>query len=121
LEHEYEILNYTGHLLKLAHQTGNEIFEVTFPAVGRARISSRQRELEVIRDKTGLLIPLLEIEERNAVDLPERKDRTIYIVSSVVSNFTEGRDDIVSPSRTERDNNGRAIRSWALSKAKRGI
>ncbi len=89
------VINLTPHKITVIVEDENcnpHVFD--FPPSGNvARVSSSQVEVARVDD-----IPVVKTEFGDVENLPESKDDTIYIVSSLVAQAVAGRrDDVVSP------------------------
>lgn len=102
----YELVNLTGQEIYLAG--------VHLPSMGHAKVHSHHIEVERIV-VAGLEVPIFEVMEEEIQNLPEPHHGTLYIVSGVVA-FAARRADVVSPSKAQRDRQGRVIGAQALSR-----
>ena len=97
MPNEYKLRNLTGHPLTLSE--GNK--GIRLPSEGRARIDSSINEDGDILVE-GLSIPLLRLQERTIIGLPEPEEGVIYVVSGIVATAAQ-RQDVVAPSRVVRE------------------
>jgi hypothetical protein len=101
--------NYTGHKLIITIPPKS----LTLKSEGRARIDSDIKEMGRIEIE-GLSIPLLSLQERAIVDLPEPEEGVIFIVSGIVATAAQ-RSDVMAPSRiTREEGSGRVLECKAL-------
>lgn len=114
---ETELRNYTGHPLTIT--VGNK--SIRLKSLGRARIDSGVEEKDSI-EVEGLKVPLLLLQERRIINLPDPVEGVMYVVSGIVATAAQ-RDDVVAPSRVLRESKGRVTECRALiipSPMKRG-
>jgi hypothetical protein len=112
------LVNLTGHPLTLMNELGGR---VELPVEGKARVRAKMQPAfrgELAR--SGLVIPVLDIEEQEIVGLPHRIAGVLYVVSGVVGSLAGklGRRDVVSPGRVRKDRHGRVIGAQALVRVK---
>jgi hypothetical protein len=96
-------------MVKFVNLTPHEIVEMTaelrFPSEGIARVS-----VEYMTNSEINGIPLFEAKYGEVEGLPEPKERTIYIVSSLVLGAVKDtRSDVVAPGELVRDDLGKPI------------
>lgn len=64
----------------------------------------------------GISVPLLTVTPADVIDLPPPTDDTLLIVARVIADSAPGRDDLVVPYNTVRDNDGTVIGCRALAR-----
>ena len=108
-------INLTPHTITLLDEHGNEIFDL-----GGVNPPPRVEEV-----KTG--VEEVEVNGNNAFKiytsknigvngLPAPQEDTYYIVSRIVAEYAEDRDDLLVPDEFVRDSNGRIIGARAFKK-----
>ncbi len=105
-----KFINLTPHALNIKLEDGNVL---TIEPSGKvARVAA---ELEKVCVINGIKMTKAHLGE--IVDLPDSKQGVIYIVSSIVREAikNKGRDDIVSPGKLIRNNEGHPIGCDGLS------
>lgn len=61
-----------------------------------------------------VIVPVLDIHENDVIGLPPPEPGVLYVVSGIVASNVNGREDVVSPGRMERDRDGNVRRAKAL-------
>lgn len=112
-DHVYELVNLTGHPLTMT----DGWLSSRLKSEGRARVTGRVDMVErvLLCEQIGgeYAIPILEnVESQVEGLLPPVKGR-LYVVSGVVAARTNRRD-VLTPSRIERDKNGKVVAARAL-------
>ena len=97
-----DIKNLTPHSIVVI--LSNDIRYVITPSDSVARCSS---STEVIGEVNG--VPLTRTIYGEVVGLPQPKENTIYIVSTLVAQACPNRDDLFIPNEIVRDTNGKII------------
>lgn len=97
-----DIKNLTPHSIVVI--LSNDIRYVITPSDSVARCSS---STEVIGEVNG--VPLTRTIYGEVVGLPQPKENTIYIVSTLVAQACPDRDDLFIPNEIVRDTNGKII------------
>lgn len=109
------ILNCTPHSLIFVDDAG-KVIRVIEPSGILPRVSST---ISVVGDIDGIPDEVTSYGE--VVDLPEKQDDTILVVSAMVAARLPGRDDIRIPGRQVRDDQGRIIGCRSLSNPNGGV
>lgn len=97
-----DIKNLTPHSIVVI--LSDDIRYVITPSDSVARCSS---STEVIGEVNG--VPLTRTIYGEVVGLPQQKENTIYIVSTLVAQACPDRDDLFIPNEIVRDTNGKVI------------
>lgn len=112
-----ELRNLTGHHIVYENDVGDTLF---LRSKGKARIDSKMDTEEVVVMR-GTAIPLLSVQEKKVVDLPEPQEGVLYVVSGLVGSFVGGdRGDVVVPSRVRRNGSGGVDSCAAFIRVKKG-
>ena len=106
-----EIINKTPHTINIICNDGTKIsLEPVLPA---PRVSSHNvvTATYTVTDGNGLAHEIVRESPvfGEVVDLPEKKEGTIYIVSMLVASRANNRTDLVSPGRQIRNSSGQVI------------
>lgn len=109
------ILNCTPHSLTFVDDAG-KVIRVIEPSGILPRVSST---ISVVGDIDGIPDEVTSYGE--VVDLPEKQDGTILVVSAMVAARLPDRSDIRIPGRQVRDDQGRIIGCRSLSNPNGGI
>lgn len=109
------IINCTPHALTFVNNAG-EVIRSIAPSGILPRVSSA---VTVVGDIDGIPDEVTSYGE--VVDLPEKRDDTILVVSAMVAARLPDRDDIRIPGRQVRDDQGRIIGCKSLSNPNGGI
>lgn len=104
------IINLTPHEVSFVDAEGTIVLSVE-PSGTVARVSSRTVQ-------TGTLngLPVTQTEFGEVQDLPEQKDGTVYLVSSLVAQRVPERRDVFIPAESVRDSAGRIIGCRSLGR-----
>lgn len=104
------IINLTPHAVSFVDANGTTVLTVE-PSGTIARVSSSIT-------KTGEIagLPVTETVFGDVQDLPEQKDDTIYLVSSLVAQRVPDRKDVFIPAESVRDSAGRIIGCRSLGR-----
>lgn len=109
------IVNCTPHALTFVSNAG-EVIRSIAPSGILPRVSSA---VTVVGDIDGIPDEVTSYGE--VVDLPEKRDDTILVVSAMVAARLPDRDDIRIPGRQVRDAQGRIIGCQSLSNPNGGV
>jgi len=131
-----KIKNLTPHAVNLVGEDGKVL--ATFPSEGLIRLSQKSEVVGYLAlDKEGAVmlplkdlplkegfedsdgvkyIPITETSFGQAEGLPEEREDTIYIVSSLVCQAYPDRRDFYIPDQTVRDSEGRIVGCRSLSR-----
>jgi hypothetical protein len=109
------ILNCTPHAISFVDDNGKVVRTIE-PSGILPRVSST---IAVIGDIDG--IPDEVTSYGQVVDLPEKRDDTILVVSAMVAARLHDRSDIRIPGRQVRDDQGRIIGCRSLSNPNSGV
>jgi len=105
-----KLVNLTPHKINILLGAG---ISLEIPPEGNpARLSVRSEERDPIEDGR-LTIPVSTHEVTGIEGLPEPADDTVYIVPLVVAQYAK-REDVMSPARLMRDENGQPIGCMGL-------
>lgn len=96
------IINLTPHAINLVRD--GQVVETIHPSGTIARVSMTT---EIVGEVNGFEVRRNVYSE--VVNLPERVDGTIYIVSALVAQAAKGRDDLMITDGSVRDVDGRII------------
>ena len=99
-----DIINLTPHSISFVGDDGSTIITIE-PCGSLARVSAST-------EKTGAVINGIPVTRTvyGAVEgLPEPKDGTVYVVSSIVAARCPDRDDVFIPNESVRDSEGRIV------------
>lgn len=107
------VVNLTPHPLRLVGADGR-IAELA-PAGAPARVAVGTTE-QTLLDIDGVRVPLLEEQPAEVMDLPDPEPGTLYVVASRVRDALPHRQDLVSPTRFQRDESGVIIAAEALAR-----
>jgi len=120
------LVNLTGHSIVLEGTWA----DVRLAASGKARADTRMYMADRVRvmgrniatnQAEDFFVPLLQATEQAVVGLPDPRENTLYIVSGIVASLARGRDDVVTPSRINRDGrHGRIESARALLRVSKG-
>ena len=107
-----KVVNCTPHDVNLITGNGN----ITFPRSGIIpRLTESQKKISSIT-ANGIEIDIMSKSFNEPEGLPEPKENTIFIVSALVAGAVKGRDDLVIPNDTIRDDQGRIVGCKNLAK-----
>ncbi len=109
-----KIKNLTPHEINLVGEDGKVI--ATFPSEGLIRLSQKSEVVDYLTLENGERIPLSKTSFGQAEGLPEEREDTIYIVSSLVCQAYPDRQDFYIPDQTVRDKEGRIVGCRSLSR-----
>jgi len=109
----YHVVNMTPHDIILIGEDG---IPVTFLSQGVIRLSKNIVRAGTLTTYGGIPVPITESKFGEAVDLPSRKEDTIYIVSSLVCQAYPDRPDFYIPDQLVRDEKGRVIGCKSLTR-----
>lgn len=99
-----KIINCTPHPITLRDKE--------YKSQSVARVNTTTKTISKIND-----IEILETVFKNVVGLPDPKENTIYVVSSIVLNHVKDlRTDIYAPTDFQRDSEGKIIGANALTR-----
>lgn len=107
-----KIKNFTPHDIHVVGEDGKVI--ATFPSEGLIRLSQTTEQIGSVVVE-GVEIPLTSTNFGEAQGLPEKREDTIYIVSSLVCQAYPDRRDFYIPDQLVRDEQGRIIGCKSLS------
>jgi len=107
-----KIKNLTPHDVNVVGDNGKVL--ITFPSEGLIRLSQTSLQAGEV-EVNGTKIPLTKTSFGEAEGLPEEKEDTIYIVSSLVCQAYPDRRDFYIPDQLVRDEQGRVIGCRSLS------
>lgn len=107
-----ELKNFTPHTIHIMDNEHRIILEL--PSNGIARVETAQREANSL-NINGVLIEQCETEFGEVTGLPEQKEGTIYIVSSIVKSASK-RSDLRIPTNFVRNTKGDIVGCKTLSK-----
>ena len=105
-----QVINLTPHSITFCDPEGKPVRTVA-PSGTLARVSSRTK---VTGELAG--IPVTETIYDDVVGLPEEKEDTIYLVSSLVAQRVPERKDVFIPSESVRDAEGRIVGCKSLGR-----
>ena len=105
-----EIINLTPHSINFVDDGGNQTMAIE-PSGLIARVTT---ETVVIGNIAG--IPITTVKYGEVENLPEEKEDTIYIVSSIVAQRCKHRCDVFIPNDSVRDEKGRIIGCKSLAR-----
>ena len=101
------IVNLTPHKITFVTDKGNLSID---PSGEIARVSSTTKEVGYIYvSKFGIKIPTTTTVYGEIEGLPDPKENTIFVVSSLVAQRVPEREDVFIPNESVRDENGRII------------
>ena len=107
-----KIINLTPHKLNIVRENGSIEIEPS-GVIARCKVLAEQvGTIEV----DGISIPVNKKVYGEVEGLPEKKQDTIYVVSSLVAQAVQGRDDVFVPDELVRDEEGRVVGARALAK-----
>lgn len=112
-----EIINESGAKVKIVNLTPHKITFVTDkgnlsidPSGELARVSAKVEETgHIYVTKFGISVPITETTYGEVEGLPDPKENTIFVVSSLVAQRVPEREDVFIPSESVRDEKGRII------------
>lgn len=102
-------VNLTPHEITFIFADGNEL--VIPPSGNLARVSVKTEKVDEVEG-----IPVTTSVFGEVEGLPEPKEGTAYLVSSLVAQRVQGRDDVFIPSDSVRDSEGRIIGCRSLGR-----
>ena len=105
------IVNLTPHAITIVNAETMEVQMVIPPSGAVARVSSSTEQIGMIAG-----IPLTETVYGKVEGLPEWKEDTICIVSSLVAQRCKNRGDVFIPNESVRDDQGRIIGCKSLGR-----
>lgn len=112
MKNNIKIINCTPHDVNLITENGN----ITFPKSGIIpRLTESQQKINSVA-VNGIEIDIMEKSFLEPEGLPEPQEGTIFIVSALVAGAVKGRDDLVVPNDTVRDEEGRIIGCRSLAR-----
>lgn len=106
------IINLTPHAITFVVGDNKIIFD---PSGVIARVSSKTETVGSI-EFNGISIPVTTTVFGEVENLPQPKEGTIYVVSSLVAGRVPDRDDVFIPNESIRDDKGRIIGCLSLGK-----
>ena len=102
-----KIVNLTPHKITFISDKGNLSID---PSGTIARVSAKVEETgHIYVTKFGLSIPITTTVYGEVEGLPDPKENTIFVVSSLVAQRVPEREDVFIPNESVRDENGRII------------
>lgn len=105
-----KIVNLTPHDINIIGEIGEVV--QTFPASGElARCSVSREQVDVING-----IPVNRTVFGAVTGLPEQQEGVVYVVSALVAQAVDGRDDVVIPDDAVRDEQGRIVGCRAFAR-----
>ena len=110
-----KIVNCTPHAINFVNDTG-EVIRTIEPSGILPRVSS---SIEVVGEIDG--IPDESTSYGDVVDLPEKQDGVILVVSAMVASRLPDRDDLRIPGRQVRNDRGQIIGCKSLSNPNKGF
>lgn len=108
------IINMTPHDVVIMDENGNTV--KVFPSQGVARLSVKTAHGKPIIMDDGTTVPTSYSIFGEVEGLPEEKDDTIYIVSSMIAGRYPQRNDLFIPNESIRDDKGRIIGCKSLGR-----
>lgn len=102
-------INLTPHTINVLNAAGARAFDI-LPSGEVARCAVYREPVKILNG-----IPVNKTVFGEVENLPDPEPNTYYIVSALVANAIEGREDVLIPDDTVRDSEGRIIgcRSFA--------
>ena len=85
-----KILNYTPHVINICNEMGQ--VTASYNSVGNARVTTRQEEVGKVNE-----IAVYATEYGEVEGLPDKQDDTFIIVSFMVKQAMQGRQDLICP------------------------
>ncbi len=104
------IINLTPHPITFM-DCENDIIEIVEPSDKIARLKTDTAIIGWIND-----IPITKTVFGKVENLPDPKDNTVYILSSLVAKAVNDRDDVFIPNESVRDEKGRIIGCKSLGR-----
>lgn len=104
------IVNLTPHAVSFINADGATVLTVE-PSGTIARVGSRTVQIGTLNG-----LPVTQTEFGEVQDLPEQKDGTVYLVSSLVAQRVPERSDVFIPAESVRDSAGRIIGCRSLGR-----
>lgn len=104
-------VNLTPHAITLI-EADDTVREVIEPSGQLARVTVSEK----VVDGIGGTFPVVQNQYGEVEGLPEPTDDVIYIVSALVAQRVFGRNDVLVPARTVRDDKGRIVGCKALAR-----
>ncbi len=105
-----KIVNLTPHDINIIGEIGEVV--QTFPASGElARCSVSREQVDAINS-----VPVNRTVFGEVTGLPEQQEGVVYVVSALVAQAVDGRDDVVIPDDAVRDEQGRIVGCRAFAK-----
>ena len=105
------IINLTPHALRLLAEDGKTVATEIQPSGQIARVAAKA----VLVGHAGA-VPLYHTEYGAVEGLPEPQPETIYVVSGLVRAAVPHREDVYSPGRLVRDDQGRPVGAIGLTR-----
>lgn len=106
------IINLTPHAITFVVEDNKIIFE---PSGVITRVSSKT-ETVGSKEFYGIKIPVTTTVFGEVENLPQPKENTVFIVSSLVAGRVPDRQDVFIPNQSIRDDKGRIIGCLSLGK-----
>lgn len=104
------IINLTPHAVSFINADGATV--LTVEASGTVvRVSARTVQTDTLNG-----LPVTQTEFGEVQDLPDQKDGTIYLVSSLVAQRVPDREDVFIPAESVRDSAGKIIGCRSLGR-----
>lgn len=110
-----DIINLTPHAINFVNNDGSPILTVE-PSGQLARVTAKTVTLDTVPLGRINGIPVTTTEYSEVTGVPEPKEGTIYIVSSLVAQRCRDRRDIFIPNESVRDDKGRIIGCLSLGR-----
>jgi len=106
-------INLTPHTITLLDEHGNEIFDLggVNPSPRVEEVKTGVKEVQV---NGSSMFKIYTSKNVGVNGLPAPKEDTYYIVSRIVAEYAEDRDDLLVPDEFVRDSEGRIIGARAF-------
>lgn len=103
-----QLVNLTPHTLNLHNEEGEEVLALP-PSGDVARVETSRRKVGEIQG-----VPQYEVREEGIENLPHPEEGVIYVTSGQVRSATD-RNDVASPGKLIRDDDGKPVGARGLT------
>ena len=107
-----KLVNLTPHEIVLVRGDARIVIP---PSGVVARVATARRVVATL-EVDGVEIPVNRVEFGQVENLPEPSEGTFYLVSSLVAQALPGREDLLVPDDTVRDERGQIVGARALAR-----
>jgi len=108
-----DLINLTPHEVNFVNKQGEEVLKIP-PSGTIVRVEKEQVPIVDV-EVEGNIFPYIKIHYTEVQEIPEEKENTLYIVSTLCAQYSD-RNDLVILEDLVRDNDGRIIGAKSIAK-----